>query len=140
MMITHTELLSIGVKKMTRSGLSYHVRNPDEMVQWMEKIAECLAEDHNPSIHQTRTLLTHYEYNIEKLTDNLKYEFDKTFKSAGLSMDDVEMEVDDSSDTMTCDGKFSFFFLFQTLSQHTHIHTNLTQFVGMIFEVVIWIV
>ena len=136
MMIARTELLSIGVKKMTRSGLSYHVRNPDEMVQWMEKIAECLAEDHNLSIHQSRTLLTHYEYNIEKLTDNLKYEFDKTFKSAGLSMDDVEMEVDDSSDTVTCDGKFS---LFRTLSQ-THTHTNLTQFVGMIFEVVIWIV
>ena len=122
---------------MTRSGLSYHVRNPDEMVQWMEKIAECLAEDHNLSIHQSRTLLTHYEYNIEKLTDNLKYEFDKTFKSAGLSMDDVEMEVDDSSDTVTCDGTFSFFF-FSRLSLNTH--TNVTQFVGMIFEVVIWIV
>ena len=120
MMITHTELLSIGIKKVTRSGLSYHVRNPDEMVQWMEKIAECLAEDHNLSIHQSRTLLTHYEYNIEKLTDNLKYEFDKTFKSAGLSMDDVEMEVDDSSDTVTCDGTFSFFFFSRLSLKHTH--------------------
>ena len=138
MMIARTELLSIGVKKMTRSGLSYHVRNPDEMVQWMEKIAECLAEDHNLSIHQSRTLLTHYEYNIEKLTDNLKYEFDKTFKSAGLSMDDVEMEVDDSSDTVTCDGNFLVFVFSLSLSLKTH--NTMSQFVGMIFELVIWIV
>ncbi len=123
---------------MTRSGLSYHVRNPDEMVQWMEKIAECLAEDHNLSIHQSRTLLTHHEYNIEKLTDNLKYEFDKTFKSAGLSMDDVEMEVDDSSDTVTCDGNFLVFVFSLSLSLKTH--NTMSQFVGMIFELVIWIV
>ena len=106
---THTESLNIGIKKVTSSGLSYVVRSPDEMVLWMEKIAECVSEDHNLSIHQSRTLLSHHEYNIEKLCDNLKYEFDKTFKNAGLSFDhDAEMEVENSSDTVTCDGNFFF--------------------------------
>ena len=92
--------------------MTFTVRTPNEMIRWMEKIAECLAEDFNLSIHQSRTLLSHQEYDIKKLHDNLKYEFDRTFKNAGLSMDTFEMDIEDTSETLTCDGAFFFIFLF----------------------------
>jgi len=95
------------------------------MIRWMEKIAECLAEDFNLSIHQSRTLLSHQEYDIKKLHDNLKYEFDRTFKNAGLSMDTFEMDIEDTSETLTCDGAFFYFFLFsRTSPARSHLTTQ----------------
>eukprot|EP00940_MAST-03C_sp_MAST-3C-sp2_P003403 g3403.t1 len=92
----------IGRTKASRSGLKYVIRSPDEFVEWMESVAEELAEEYDLDIFQTRKLLIWSNYNAESLRNPLKYELESTLRKAGLSLDDDDEDDVNEDVEITC--------------------------------------
>lgn len=90
--------VTIGVTKKTRSKRSYVVRTPDEMVEWMETVADELSDEYNLSMYQARRILSFYQYDVESIREPLKYELEDTLQKAGLKLGLMDECDDDDKD------------------------------------------